>query len=568
MASTETEAFREGLECKWIPAESRSVYDDAVAKSVKSTKLDNQNRRTLQTWVDGKAPEPTAGLDTQAGWQQAGKRATYAGKAASKFASMQRVRQQAKARATAAADAAAAGTEADIPMTLSFGAKGMANSGGDEAEGSVDPQHFVPPGIFVGLSGEDQGRVLVATRDFTAWDMALVDDCVSTVEGIPPLTDISDSSQITKLWGAEFEAFSSADGLTRRRLLELYAAATEPTLAGRLAAFADRASKGAFAKQDGAEHAGMVPRIFRGNAVQTGTGQVVLPLLGSLASHSCNPNTTRIIAPGGATCEYVCTQAVKQGDQLTCSYIGHSVRPTVARQALLKATKGILCQCARCTGPDREAALPCIICKPLVDRRWPADAGDGECGYMSRVPEQGKRSDDERWICSKDPKHVAMTSALKAIKMPEGSPAPTYLELLDYAAQIGDGLAGISLEDTLGDEATQAEQAMKFSVGHRHWATYARSVQLVRGAATKTPPPAKLLAEAAPALCNWISDWLGLLPALYVGPIPIAASADIIASSGVKDAKRIAAYLYSTVLNGVPRDSDVFEKTAAKLGKL
>ena len=101
--------------------------------------------------------------------------------------------------------------------------------------------------------------------------------------------------------------------------------------------------------------------IFRGNAVQTGTGQVVLPLLGSLANHSCNPNTTRIIAPGGATCEYVCTQAVKQGDQLTCSYIGHSVRPTEARQALLKATKGILCQCARCCGPDREAALPCAL---------------------------------------------------------------------------------------------------------------------------------------------------------------------------------------------------------------
>ena len=72
----------------------------------------------------------------------------------------------------------------------------------------------------------------------------------------------------------------------------------------------------------------------------------------------------------------------------------------------------------------------------------------------------------------------------------------------------------------------------------------------------------------ARAVADWISDWLGLLPALYVGPIPIAASADIIASSGVKDAKRIAAYLYSTVLNGVPRDSDVFEKTAAKLGKL
>lgn len=79
---------------------------------------------------------------------------------------------------------------------------------------------------------------------------------------------------------------------------------------------------------------------------------------------------------------------------------------------------------------------------------------------------------------------------------------PTYLELLDYAAQIGDGLASITLEDILGDEAAQAEQAMKFSVGHRHWATYARSMQLVRGAATKTPPSARVLAEAAPALCS------------------------------------------------------------------
>jgi len=67
-----------------------------------------------------------------------------------------------------------------------------------------------------------------------------------------------------------------------------------------------------------------------------------------------------------------------------------------------------------------------IICKPLVDRRWPADAGDGECGYMSRVAGQGKLADEERWICSKDPKHVAMTSALKAIKLPEGSPAVRY----------------------------------------------------------------------------------------------------------------------------------------------
>ena len=45
---------------------------------------------------------------------------------------------------------------------------------------------------------------------------------------------------------------------------------------------------------------------------------------------------------------------------------------------------------------------------------------------MSRVPEQGKHPDEERWICSKDPKHVAMTSALKAIKLPEGSPAVRY----------------------------------------------------------------------------------------------------------------------------------------------
>lgn len=78
-------------------------------------------------------------------------------------------------------------------------------------------------------------------------------------------TDISDSSQITKLWGAEFEAFTNADGLTRRRLLELYAASTDPTLTDRLAAFADRAAQGAFAKKDGAEHAGM----SHGSAIQT-----------------------------------------------------------------------------------------------------------------------------------------------------------------------------------------------------------------------------------------------------------------------------------------------------------
>ena len=97
---------------------------------------------------------------------------------------------------------------------------------------------------------------------------------------------------------------------------------------------------------------------------------------------------------------------------------------------------------------------------------------------------------------------VVSSDGVRAPLQPPLSVQPTYLELLDYAAQIGDGLAGISLEDTLGDEATQAEQAMKFSVGHRHWATYARSMQLVQGAATKTPPPAKLLAEAAPALCS------------------------------------------------------------------
>ena len=63
----------------------------------------------------------------------------------------------------------------------------MANSGGDEADGSVNPQDFVPLGIFVGHGGEGVGKVLVATRDFAAWDVALVDECVSTVEGIPPL---------------------------------------------------------------------------------------------------------------------------------------------------------------------------------------------------------------------------------------------------------------------------------------------------------------------------------------------------------------------------------------------
>ena len=48
---------------------------------------------------------------------------------------------------------------------------------------------------------------------------------------------------------------------------------------------------------------------------------------------------------------------------------------------------------------------------------------------MSRVAGQGKHPDEERWVCSKDPKHLAMTSALKAIKLPEGSPAVRCLEL-------------------------------------------------------------------------------------------------------------------------------------------
>ena len=50
MASAETKAASEGSEYKWIPADNRAKYDDAVAKSDKATQLDAVNRKTLQTW--------------------------------------------------------------------------------------------------------------------------------------------------------------------------------------------------------------------------------------------------------------------------------------------------------------------------------------------------------------------------------------------------------------------------------------------------------------------------------------------------------------------------------------
>lgn len=102
------------------------------------------------------------------------------------------------------------------------------------------------------------------------------------------------------------------------------------------------------------EEAWHVLRIFESNAVtiEARDFSSVFPLL-SRMSHSCSPN---IEIQFGERCEVRTLQPIKEGDELTNSYLAASdlVAPRKQRQARLSGEWDFLCCCPRCLVEEQQ----------------------------------------------------------------------------------------------------------------------------------------------------------------------------------------------------------------------
>jgi hypothetical protein len=104
---------------------------------------------------------------------------------------------------------------------------------------------------------------------------------------------------------------------------------------------------------------------FRLNSHAFGpNGRAALFRHGSKFAHACDANTRYSSDEHpGFGCHYT-TRHVTKGSLVTADYLGYSIGDHLTRQLLLLETKLFLCRCARCTGPDRTACVPCPGCHP------------------------------------------------------------------------------------------------------------------------------------------------------------------------------------------------------------
>ena len=78
----------------------------------------------------------------------------------------------------------------------------------------------------------------------------------------------------------------------------------------------------------------------------------------SYFNHSCNPNA--VLSFKGAEVSLRASRLIERGDEVTIAYTD-TYRPREMRRAVLRATKGFVCRCARCasgTVVEGEGANP------------------------------------------------------------------------------------------------------------------------------------------------------------------------------------------------------------------
>ena len=410
---------------------------------------------------------------------------------------------------------------------------------------------------------------------------------------IPPHSSVAPNTPVTSVCSVFLRTVERADVLadvrtnddTSRQVLRMHQADAAHTLAP-----AEAVALGTFAAKhvgtDLAAAAKQVPLVFRGNAVQDRAGRAVLPIVGSLFSHSCNPNTIRTLdAPKPGEVEFVAARGIARREEVTVSYIGHQLWPRARRQEHLQLSKGFDCECVRCSQPDLEAPLPCPACSPIQTRPQgfhapvhPARAdagagtgsgsGSGRPGYIAHHPMvytlNSGSSTAGRWVCDIDRGHVFSTDDLKAIPLPEGAPAQTYHGLLEYADNLGEGLSAAPAEMLDSDEATHFAQALLLVVGQYHWAAQTLNLRVLQSLSpdgSLGPWSLDRVQSAAEDAAEWVQEWLGLEPALYIGPAALLNTA-----AALIKANRVlpAVKLWKLVQQGTPAQSQV-NATAGQL---
>lgn len=493
------------------------------------------------------------------------------------------------------------------------------------------------PGTMAPVYYPHMGATLESSMSLQKGDVVLVEQVKVAAAPTPTLTDQSTDRERHECWSAQLAAFAAADATTRARVLKMHKsdtggggasaspgegaeAAAEGVGAGasggageggeggagippaRLQRFqtilksicahadgpedaAEAAALAAFA----ARHAGtelataakQVPLVFRGNAVQNAKGRAVLPIIGSLFSHSCNPNTIRALdAPKEGEVEFVATRGIGRKEEITVSYIGHQLWPRARRQEHLKLSKGFNCECVRCNQPDLEAPLPCPACSPLKARvqgfcapQHGASSGSSSKsssrpGYIAHHPMVYTFNDGSatagKWVCDVNREHVFTTEDLKAIALPEGAPAPTYHGLLAYADALGEGLSEAPVEMLASEEVVHYAQALVLTVGQYHWAAQMANIRSLQSLSPDGSPGVWSIdhvQSAAEAAVEWVRDWLGLEPAFYIGPAALLNAAAVLINAG-----RVlpAVKLWKLVLEATPAQSPV-HATAGQL---
>ena len=233
---------------------------------------------------------------------------------------------------------------------------------------------------------------------------------------------------------------------------------------------------------NGTEAAAVIPLVFQGNSVQVSAQRVILPVVGSLFNHSCNPNTVRHYLPSSARAspagqvEFIASRDIRVGEELTIDYLGAKAWGRQRRREYLHLSKDFQCSCARCTraAGDREASLVCPGCLPVGENEQalvvreagfcvPVDAlayDESRFGYITCVDHtEGWEGGDRitgKWTCSKNCAHTFSTADLQAMALPvhTGAPAGTYYELLEYAEKLAQELEDAE-DETIASGAGQ-----------------------------------------------------------------------------------------------------------------
>ena len=332
----------------------------------------------------------------------------------------------------------------------------------------VSDERPVPEGLEVRHTPE-YGNALYTTRQFKRFDCILVEEPAGgPVKFNGTIFDEMTEVELEEVWRAQLETFCRMQTTTKQRVLNMFHVSLDlggpsASLHARLQNFANNPSIQAdFASilppshdhvetpTPGLNTIARVLLIFLSNACEWG-GQHALPITGSLITHSCNANATRMVkSPSEHLVEYIARRDLEPGELVTIDYLGAKFWSRQQRRECLFASKRFVCKCPRCMNPDFETAMVCPECFPLPRRehgfclppKFMADSPSTaeDTGYIVQQSDDGT----PEWVCTAC--HCKFsTEELEAIRLPEGAPAETYLGLSTYAEQMVEEVGTASL---------------------------------------------------------------------------------------------------------------------------